>query len=84
MTNIWVDFAAMKRDFPINSKILINEDVEEAYWGEEVGGQVAMVFGYGIAMPIPEVGMLQVVTAIGKEYAIFPDECELYFESQVC
>lgn len=79
MTNLWAEIARMKREFPIGSQVIINEDVEEIYWGEEVGGRLAEVTAYDI-----EEGMLELVTETGKEIALYPDEVQRYFPNQVC
>ena len=79
MINCWADLAKMRRDFPINSTIVIDEGVEETYWGEEVGGKMAKVTGY----IIPD-GMLEVVTETGKEIEIYPSDATLYIEPQMC
>ena len=79
MINMWVEVARLKREFPIGCFVIIDEDVEEIYWGEEVGGKIAQVIGYDI-----EEGLLELVTETSKELALYPDEVERHFESQVC
>lgn len=79
MINLWADLAKMRRDFPIGSEVIIDEDIEEVYWDEEVGGKIAQVTGYDI-----EEGLLELVTEAGKEIALYPDEVERHYPSQIC
>lgn len=79
MINVWADLAKMKRDFPIGHLIIIVEATNGSNYWEDHIGRIAKVEGYAI-----EEGMLYAVFENGMEIAIFPDEAELYFASQVC
>jgi hypothetical protein len=73
MINPWAEIAKMKKDFPINSMVMVNEDVEG------IGGMILKVTGYFI-----EEGIIELTGANGREFELYPEEIEPYFESQVC
>jgi len=77
MHNLWADLAKMKRDFPIDSLVVIDDDVQQD--GEDISGMIAKVGGYLI-----EEGMLYLFTETGREFAIYPEEASPHFANQVC
>jgi len=79
INNVWAELSELKKDFPLGSKVLIKEEVEDDHWGLEIGGKLAEVVGYDIYE-----GMIELITETGLPISLYCDEIELYFESQVC